>query len=387
MKLKLTEAIVKRLPGPDPLLGKKTRCRVFYDDQVVGFGVQVNASGGRSFILNYSFQGRERRKTIGSTKDWNTASARTEAKRLRRLIDLGTDPMAEMDAKRGAPTVEDLCARYVHEHLPKKRPRAAFDDQSMIARDIRPGFRHRRVSEVTFSDVDALHRAITIRARYRANRVLALLSKMFSLAIKWGWRADNPCRGVERNAENRRQQFLSPREIEKLWDWLDGHKDREGANIVKLLLLTGARSGEVFSMRWAHLDLDAGVWTKPAATTKQAREHRVPLSPSAVTLLREIKPKPFPGEYVFPANSGYRKNIRPTWRRARQMLRRPELRVHDLRHTYASVLASAGLSLPVIGALLGHTQASTTNRYSHLFDETLRKATEQVADVVRMRAR
>jgi integrase len=387
LKLKLTDAVVKQLPGPDRHLGKKTRCRIFYDEQVAGFGVQVNASGGRSFILNYSFHGRERRKTIGSAKDWNTASARTEAKRLRRLIDLDIDPMAEIDAKRGAPTIEDLCQRYVAEHLPKKRPRAAFDDKSMIERDIRPSLKHRRVAEVSFSDVDALHRTITMRARYRANRVLALLSKMFSLAIRWGWRVDNPCKGVERNSEHRRQNYLNPIEIEKLWVWLDGHQDQQAARIIKLLLLTGARSSEVEAMRWADLDLDAGVWTKPAVVTKQAREHRVPLSPGAVKLLRDTKPRIFPGVYVFPAKGGYRKNIRPIWRQARQLLGRPELRVHDLRHTYASILASAGLSLPVIGALLGHTQASTTQRYSHLFDDALRRATERVAEIVQIRAR
>jgi integrase len=385
LKQRLTDSIVKQLPGPDVRSGKKTRCRVCYDEEVPGFGVQINASDGRSFILNYSFYGHERRMTIGSVKDWKASAARVEAKRLRRLIDIGIDPMAEIDAKRRAPTVEALCARYLEEHLPKKRPNAAFDDRSMIERDILPVLKHRRVAEVSFSDVDALHRAITKRAPYRANRVIALLSKMFSLAAKWGWRSENPCKGVERNPENRRQLFLTHAEIERLWAWLDSHEDRQAASIIKLLLLTGARSGEVESMRWFDLDLDEGLWTKPSTITKQAREHRVPLSPPAVALLRDLKLRVFPSEYVFPLKGGYRKDIRPTWRQVRDVLGRPELRVHDLRHTYASILASSGLSLPVIGALLGHTQAATTQRYSHLFDEALRKATEQVAEVVQQK--
>jgi hypothetical protein len=148
MKQKLTDAIVRRLPGPDSQ-NSKTRCRVFYDVEVSGFGAQINASGGRSFILNYSFRGRERRMTIGSAKDWRVTSARVEAKRLRRLIDLGTDPMAEFDALRGAPTLNDLCERYIEEHLPKKRKNAADDDKSMIKRDILPALKYRRVSAIT----------------------------------------------------------------------------------------------------------------------------------------------------------------------------------------------------------------------------------------------
>jgi integrase len=190
--------------------------------------------------------------------------------------------------------------------------------------------------------------------------------------------------GIERNPEECRQVFLNPDEIETLCNWLDKHKDRQAANIIKLLLLTGARRGEVQSMRWANINLATGVWVKPSSSTKQGHEHRVPISPAAVALLRDIKPKIFPGEFVFPMDGNYRKDIRVTWRLARKVLGRPELRVHDLRHTFASILASAGLSLPVIGALLGHTQAATTQRYSHLFDDTLRKATEQVAEVVRV---
>ena len=409
MAQKLTDSIVKRLPTPEK--GN----RVHYDSEVRGFGVRVTAKGARAFILNYRTRaGRERRYTIGSFPDWKTTAARDEARELKRRIDRGEDPLAEIEADRDAKTVADLCDRYIDEHLPKKRESSRADDEGMIARyitqegtraaKIRPQLRHMKVAEVSFSDIDGLHRAITKRGKpYQANRVLALLSKMFSLAIRWQWRADNPCRGVERNQEEKRHRYLTGAELAGLTKALAEHPDQQAANIIRLLLLTGARRGEVQAARWADFDLEAGVWTKPGATTKQKTEHRVPLSAPARQLLAELRAKADKGaEYVFPGRGGkgHRSEIKTDWRalclaagivtretvrdaRGREkMVVAPSARIHDLRHTYASVLASAGLSLPVIGALLGHTQPQTTARYSHLFDDPLRAATERAGAIV-----
>jgi integrase len=204
---------------------------------------------------------------------------------------------------------------------------------------------------------------------------------MFSLAIRWRWRPDNPCRGIERNPENKRTRYLSSDELGRLTAALAAHEDQQAANIIRLLLLTGARKGETLAAKWEDFDLEAGVWTKPGATTKQATEHRVPLSAPARQLLAGM---PREGEYLFPGARarGHRVDLKGPWPAICKAANLKGVRLHDLRHTYASVLASSGQSLHVIGALLGHTQPSTTHRYAHLLDDPLRAATETAGAVI-----
>jgi integrase len=409
MAEKLTDTIVKTLALP------ATGNKITYDGDVKGFGVRVTAAGARSFILNYRTRyGRERRYTIGSYPDWKTSAAREEACNLKKLIDVGQDPMEQVEADRAAKSVADLCDRFDAEHLPKCRPSTQRDYRALIKNEIRPAFKHVKVAELSFSNIDDLHRKITKRgARYVANRTIAVMSKMLSLAIKWGWRTDNPAIGIERNQEEKRNRYLSPPELAALTKALAEHDDQQAANIVRLLLLTGARRGETQSMKWADLDLQAGVWTKPGSTTKQKTTHRVPLSAPARQLLSAVyteakaaaedkkRPRPM-SEYVFPGRGaqGYRHEIKRQWAELcvaagltaastvtdangrEKIAVTLTARLHDLRHTYASVLASAGLSLPVIGALLGHSQPATTARYSHLMDDPLRQATERVGAIV-----
>lgn len=396
MSQKLTDTIVKSAVPSYRVVAKKDGSKsttpepvhsIIYDSDVKGFGVRITASGAKSFVLNYRTRaGRERRYTIGQFPDWKVGAARQEAAELKKRIDRGEDPLAEIAAERAAPTVADMCERFEAEHLPKTRPATQRDYKALIKNDILPALKNHKVAEVTYSDVDALHRKITNRgATYLANRTIAVLSKMFSLAVRWQWRADNPAKGIERNQEVKRDRYLAGDELGRLSEALAKHDDQGAANIIRLLLLTGARSGEVRGMRWDQLDLDAGVWTKPGATTKQKTDHRVPLSAPARQLLVELRGKARDGaEYVFPGRGGegHRSDIKNDWAAVCEAAGIVEARIHDLRHTYASVLASAGLSLPVIGALLGHTQPATTARYSHLFDDPLRAATERVGAIV-----
>src|SRR5262249_7661338 len=153
MSQKLTDSIVKTLPSPE--IGN----RITYDDDVKGFGVRVTKAGARAFILNYRTRsGRERRYTIGSYPDWKTPAARTEAAELKRRIDRGEDPMAEVEADRAAKTVDDMCARFEEEHLPKTRPSTAREYKSIIDTFVRPVMKHLKVADVSYSDVDGLHR-------------------------------------------------------------------------------------------------------------------------------------------------------------------------------------------------------------------------------------
>lgn len=405
MAEKLTDALIKTLLTPDK--GQ----RITYDTDVKGFGVRVTAAGARSFILNYRTRsGRERRYTIGSFPDWKTSAARTEASELKMRIDRGEDPMAEVEADRNAKTVSDLCGEFELRHLAKVRPATKRDYEALIRREILPAMKHLKVADVTFSDVDDLHRRITKRgAMYLANRAVAILSKMFSLALKWGWRdnaSGNPAKGIERNQEVKRHRYLSLKELARLTSALAQHHDVQAVNIIRLLVLTGARRNEVQSAKWADIDIEAGVWTKPGSMTKQKTIHRVPLSAPAMQVLADLRSKAdqarTSSEYIFPGrgNKNHRIELKKDWRELciaadlvdteteidakgqERVIVTPNARLHDLRHTYASVLASAGLSLPVIGALLGHSQPATTARYSHLMDDPLRQATERVGAII-----
>ena len=379
MAEKLTDKVVKALPTP------AKGNRITYDADVKGFGVRVTAAGGRAFVLNYRRKGDglERRWTIGGFPDWTTGAARDEAKRLKRVIDAGGDPVGEHRDARGAPTVNDLCERFVDEYFPRLRASSAGDYETAIRLHIRPALGRHKVSALKHDDIAALHRKISATAGHQANRVVAVLSRMLNLAIKWGWRADNPAKGTERNPEEKRHRYLSAAELDRLTTALADHPDRQAADIFRLLLLTGARRGEVQSMKWPDIELDAGTWTKPGATTKQRTLHRVPLSAPARQLLAERKAERGESEYVFPGRQGgHRVEIKAAWKTICRTARIHDLRIHDLRHSYASQLVSAGFSLPTIGALLGHTQPATTHRYAHLADDPLRRATETVGAVI-----
>jgi integrase len=380
MSLRLTDRMVKGLPGP------ATGNHVYYDETVKGLGARVTAAGARAFVLNYrrKADGVERRYTIGSFPEWTVLRAREEAKRLKREIDGGADPVGEHRETRAAATMADLCDRFLNDFVPRKRPATQRDYRQQITIDIRPALGHMKVAAVSLADVDGWHRKISKRAPTHANRALAVLSKMFSMAIVWGLRDTNPCKGIERNQEHKRQRYLTGPELTRVTDALAELRDQGAADAIRLLLLTGARRGELLAARWSDIDIDAGVWTKPGSTTKQKTTHRVPLSEAACKLLKQMREQDNGGEWLFPAprKAGPRTDIDDAWNELRKAAGIPDVRLHDCRHSFASILASQGLSLPVIGALLGHSTPHTTARYSHLLDDPLRRATEQASAII-----
>ena len=387
MAERITDRLVRDLVPPE------TGNRIVYDNKVSGFGIRITANGARSFVVTYrNSEGRDRRITIGTygPDEWSVEAARKHAGTLKKQIALGEDPLEDRVKVRKAPTVSHLCDRYIEDYLPRKRATSQVSDKSMIARNIRPRLGTRKVASIKHTDIDTLHRAMKATP-YQANRVAALLSKMFSLAMRWGWRDDNPIRGLERYPEEPRKKYLKPEEIGRLTAALDEYPDQRPADVVRLCLLTGCRIGEALGAPWSQFDLDAGQWVKPGATTKQKTEHRAPLSAAAVVLLKgilEAAPKAEDGSpaslYVFPGRGPDAPlvGIKGPWEAFRKAAGIEGVRLHDLRHTYASILASAGASLPMIGALLGHTKADTTLRYVHLFDDPLRKMTDEVGHVI-----
>ena len=378
--MRLTNRVIAKLPVP------AQGNRLFYDDTVKGFACRVTDAGGRAFVINYfrKADGRERRFTIGAFPDWSVAAAREEAKRLKREIDGGADPVGAHQESRAAPTIADLAARFEQDYVPRKRPSTQRVYRQQIRADILPAIGRAKVAAITHADVDAFHHKLSARAPTHANRVIAVLSKMFSLAVRWGWRTDNPCRGIERNQEQKRHRYLSGAELKRLTKALAELEDQGAANAVRLLLLSGARRGELLAAKWADIDLEAGVWVKPGATTKQKTTHRVPLSEAACRLLAKMHTRASDDtEWLFPARGGgHRQHINAAWIALRKAADLNGARLHDLRHTFATALASAGWGLPTIGALLGHTTAQTTLRYSHLMDDPLRAATERASAII-----
>jgi integrase len=380
--MRLTDKLVAGLPVPE------SGNRRYPDSEVRGLNAQVTAAGLRSFVLRYRVGRAARLFTIGAFPTWTCTAARSEARHLRRLIDQGIDPQAERQERRQAATVADLAERYEAEHLPGKRPRSADEDRALLRTYILPALGHLAVADVTAADVARLHREITRSGKpVRANRMLSCAQTMFARAVDWKMRPDNPARGgrggVRRNVEDARERYLSEAELARLAEVLARHPERVTAALIRFLLLTGCRLGEATHATWAQIDLARATWTKPSAGTKQKRQHVVPLSAPALALLTELRAAS-DGALVFPSPKTGRAlvTIKTAWRGIRREAGIEGVRLHDLRHSFASMLASGGASLPLIGSLLGHVQANTTLRYAHLTDAARRAAVERVGAVV-----
>jgi integrase len=301
---------------------------------------------------------------------------------LKRSIDGGGDPVGEDRAMRDAPTVADLAERFDREHIAKQAAPTQRDYRSILRNDILPALGKRKIAVVDTADIERLHAAVSRRAPVRANRMLAVVGKMFTLAVKWKLRSDSPTRGVQKNREHQRRRYLRPDELERLTKALATDPNQDVADALRLLLLTGARKGEVINAQWQEFDLTAGKWTKPHASTKQRREHAVPLSAPARALLAARFQKRDPlSPWVFPGRNGPRDDLK-AWPRICKAAGLSDLHIHDLRHCFASTLVSAGFGLPVIAQLLGHAQISTSSRYSHLYDSVEREAVERVGATI-----
>lgn len=398
---KLTEKLVK-----DAIPAERRDYQIF-DAELRGFAVCIYRSGGRAFTIDYRHAGRQRRMTFGRWPEWSVSAARVRAKELRRDIDAGYDPLAERDELREQPRIRDLIDRYLEEHSSKLAKTNASDQRSMLEKLVAPHWASKLVIEITKSDVDKLLTKVAEgrarphktkpnnRARklqgarptpIRANRLGEVLRKAFNLSIDWGWRDDNPANGFYRRVESPRERFLTKPEIDRLAAALDKAEDQRAAGIIRICMLTGARVGEVRQSRFEQFNLDLMIWTKPAVTTKQRKMHRVPISEDVAAIVRQRKlivPETSP--WLFPGDVPGQPviEIRRFWKNIQREAQIEDVRIHDLRHTFASLLVSGGASLEMIGKLLGHTQMQTTQRYAHLLDAPLREGVNAVAGVLR----
>ncbi len=277
----------------------------------------------------------------------------------------------------------EFCERYLADYAEeRKKEKSVHQDRRMIERFIIPTVGKRKIGEVNRADVIKLHHSLK-GTPYQANRVLALLSKMMNLAERWSLRPDgsNPCRHVEKYKEKRRNRFLSEAEFGRLAEVLS---EAERTNIempsviaaIRLLLFTGARLSEILTLEWEQVDFE-GACLRLADSKTGAK--MIYLSPPAQEILAALKRKDGNPFVITGAKKGsHLVNLEKPWRRIRAEAGLEDVRLHDLRHSFASMAVAGGLSLPIIGALLGHTQPGTTARYAHLADDPLRQATDMI---------
>lgn len=370
---KLTKRFVESIK-PDPI-----KTLIYWDLELKGFGAVILPSGRRTYCIQYRNQDRVlKRYKIGVHGQITTEEARSLAKQSLGQVAQGKDLTEKKKQIKLLPTMEDLAKNYIERHGYKKRPSSLKGDQGLLKNVILPALGSLKVEHVTRRDIEAIHKNFQ-DTPYKANHSLRLLSKMFNLAISWGWRDNNPVLGIEKYQEEKRDRWLDEEELDRLWDVLDQYSNHLTAYVFKFLLLTGARKGEALGAAWDQFDLEKGVWKKPSHLTKQKKKEYLPLSEKAIEVLEIVKKlTPNNSFYVFPGKVIGKplQEIKTFWKRVLKEAKLENVRIHDLRHTHASHLVSSGLSLSIVGKLLGHTQASTTQRYAHLADEPLRQAAE-----------
>ena len=342
------------------------------DTELSGFALRIT-KGSKTFILEKRVHGRVRRMTIGPYGALTVDRARAMAKELIGRIAAGEDPAEEIIGRRQEITFGEMANLYIGRHAPRKR--SGGKDILYLSKYF-SGWKSRRLSDISRKDVSLFHIQIGKRAPYLANRLLALLRKMFNLGRIWGvYKGENPATGIEFFKEIKRDRFIQPEELPGLMESL--HKEEnpyiQGALLISLF--TGARIGEVLTMQWGDLDLDQGTWKIPH--TKAGRPHYLPLPEPVLIILKRL-PKLSGNPYCFPGRNGAGRliNINKAWDRIRKRAGIPDIRIHDLRRTCGSWLAGSGVSLTIIGKVLNHTQPGTTAIYARLNIEPVRAVLE-----------
>jgi len=361
--------------------------KTLWDDRIPGFGLRVSKGGAKSYALKYRRGGAQRWLTIGRHgAPWTPDTARKEARRLLGFIAEGRDPAAERAEARNAEEFAAFADRYLNDHARvHKKSASVGDDERNLRNHILPKFRRLLVRDIMRQDIARLHLSMK-ETPYAANRCLALLSHMFKKAEAWGLRPDgsNPCAHVDKFKEKARERFLSAEEIAQLGRVLAKTNGRAESPAVvaavRLLLLTGARLNEILTLKWSQVDFDARLLRLSDSKTG---EKTIVLSEPAIevlTSLPRMAENPF---VIYGRKKGtHLVNLQKPWRRIRAEAGLEDVRIHDLRHSFASIAAANGMSLPMIGSLLGHSQAQTTQRYAHLADDPRHEAVHHIATAI-----
>ena len=362
--------------------------RLYRCSNTTGLGLKVYPSGRKAFVFSYMAPDkREKRITIGEFGPWKVGAAKKRAEELRKLVDQGIDPAIEKRAERDAVGLREYWHWY-RDNLLVKRSEAHQRDfnaswERKILSHLGP---HTKLKQLSHADIQAFLDRVTIESGpIYSNRCHSHLRVVLGRAEADGLIPKNPAgKGIIRNPEEARERYLTNAEMKRLSEALRARRGKASFDAIALLILTGARKSEVLGMRWQEVDLGNGNWDIPSAKTKQKRRLRVHLSSGSIDILKLRRSQIPKAEFVFPSGgrSGHLTEVRKTFRALLEECGIEDCRLHDLRHSFASLLVSKGASLEVIGALLGHTQAHTTKRYAHLYDEALREAAQSVTDAL-----
>ena len=382
---------------------------LIWDTDIKGFGVRCQQSK-KVYLIKSRVNGRQRWFKLGVHGQPITAEqARTSAKRILGEIADGRDPHQLREGRRHRVTMAEFAERYMAEYaLPKKRPSSAKTDRSNIDNHVVPLLGEKYVSDISQADIEAFLRDVAVGKSAKrgakktdgykggavvaggkgvSNRCRSLLSKMFNLAEKWGERPQhsNPVKHASKFEEQPSERYLTSEEMSRLGEALTREEKSDPDAVywvaaVRLLMVTGARLDEILTLKWEMVDWERSVAFLPESKTGKKPLHLVP---AAIEILRAIpRVQDTPYVIVGRVQGAHLVNVRKRWNRVRREIGLSQVRLHDLRHTFASVAVSNGYSLPVIGKLLGHKSLRTTERYAHLANSVVAEAGQDIANKI-----
>ena len=380
-----------------------------WDNDLAGFGVAAFPSGTKVYVAQYRQHGRSRRTKLGEHGRITPEEARKLAKITLGAVASGADPVEQRRQERAVRTFREVAEEFLEQHVkPKRKPSTLVDYKALLARSVYPSIGNMRVVEIRRLDIGRLHSKMSATP-YAANRAVALISSI------WNWAAGrdevahsaNPAKGLERNPEAGRERFLTSEEFAQLGDALaegetvglpwhlpadkpvSKHVPKIGRRTVldpaavaaiRLLVLTGARLREILDAKWEHVDLERGIIHLPDSKTGAKPIYLSAAAQAVLASIKRIKTNPYiiPGEKA----GAPRADLQKPWAAVTKAAKLPGLRIHDLRHSFASFGAGASLGLPIIGKLLGHSQPATTARYAHLDADPMRRAVDTIGATI-----
>lgn len=382
-QITFTDKIVAKLPAA-PEAGDAKSVQ-YSDTQIPRLKLEVSKTGHKSFRVRYMYRGKRDSATLGSFPATSVVAARERALEVLAALERGEDPKEDRRRAEAVPTFADFAAGSYLDYA-KAYKRSHKADESKLRVHLIPKWGHRRLDNITMRDVQIHHAEVAkSHCPSTANRHLALLSKMFGLAVDWGMLTENPCRAIKQFKEdNHRQRFLTSDEVRRLMNAIDDEPNKTAAAVLKLLLLTGMRREEGMRAQWSNVDLEKGNLFLP--TTKSGRGRYVVLNDDAIELLAS-QPSRGKSPWVFPGADPAKALVNPVKAFSRIKARagiEASFRIHDLRHSFASMVVNSGASLYSVQQLLGHSSPQMTQRYAHLSDSEQRKASQSVSRAVRL---